>query len=115
VAEGTLNRILVPPASGEIVRAAPGKPALPARLDADPTKAASGLAQLVLTLVELIRQLLERESIRRMDRGTLSEEEIERLGTAFMLMREKIAELRDLFGLTEEDLNIDLGPLGRLL
>jgi hypothetical protein len=91
------------------------KPTLPARLNADPGKAASGIAQLVLTLVELIRQLLERETIRRMDRGTLSLAEVERLGTAFMLMQEKIAELRDLFGLTEEDLNIDLGPLGRLL
>lgn len=114
MAEETLNRILVPAVRPEAALRRAGS-AIPARLDTDPEKAAAGLAQLVLTLVELIRQLLEREAIRRMDRGTMSLDEIERLGTAFMLMQEKIAELREVFGLTAEDLNIDLGPLGRVL
>ena len=69
----------------------------------------------MLTLVELLRQLMERQAIRRMDAGGLSEEDIERLGQTLMLLDEKMTELRDHFGLTPEDLNIDLGPLGKLL
>ncbi len=70
---------------------------------------------LVLTLVELLRQLMERQALHRVDAGDLSDEQIERVGTTLMLLEERMAELRDHFGLTPEDLNIDLGPLGTLL
>lgn len=89
--------------------------ALSRRIDADPESVEKGLVQLVLTLVELLRQLMERQAIRRMDAGGLSEDDIERLGQTLMLLDEKMTELRDHFGLTPEDLNIDLGPLGKLL
>jgi hypothetical protein len=89
--------------------------ALSRRIDADPESVEKGLVQLVLTLVELLRQLMERQAIRRMDAGGLSEEDIERLGQTLMRLDEKMTEMRDHFGLTVEDLNIDLGPLGKLL
>jgi len=73
------------------------------------------LVSLVLTLVELLRQLMERQAIRRVDRGGLTDEQIERIGTTLMLLEEKMTELREHFGLEPEDLNIDLGPLGPLL
>jgi hypothetical protein len=85
------------------------------RIDADPESVQRGLVQLVLTLVELLRQLMEKQAIRRVEVGDLSDEQIERLGRTLMLLEERMAELRDHFGLTQEDLNIDLGPLGRLL
>jgi Gas vesicle protein K len=69
----------------------------------------------VLTIVELLRQLMERQALRRVDGGTLSDEQIERLGQTFMELDRRMAELREEFGLTEDDLNLDLGPLGRLL
>jgi hypothetical protein len=74
-----------------------------------------GLARLVLTLVELLRQTLERQAIRRMEGGGLSDEEIERMGVALFDLEQKMAELREIFDLEEADLNLDLGPLGRLL
>ncbi|MFE6508309.1 gas vesicle protein K [Nocardioides sp. NPDC057767] len=89
--------------------------ALSRRIDADPESVEKGLVQLVLTLVELLRQLMERQAIRRMDAGGLSDDDIERLGQTLMLLDEKMTELREHFGLTAEDLNIDLGPLGKLL
>jgi hypothetical protein len=85
------------------------------RVNADPESLEKGLAQLVLTLVELLRQLMERQALRRIDTGGLSQEQEERLGRTFMELDERMAELREEFGLTEEDLNLDLGPLGRLL
>jgi Gas vesicle protein K len=88
---------------------------LPGRINADPESVQRGLAQLVLTVVELLRQLMERQALRRIDGGTLSEEEIERLGRTFMELDRRMEELRTQFGLTEEDLNINLGPLGDLL
>ena len=88
---------------------------LPRRLNADPENLERGLAQLVLTIVELLRQLMERQAVRRMEGGSLSEEEVERLGQTFMALSERMAELRDEFGLDEEDLNLNLGPLGNLL
>jgi hypothetical protein len=109
-----MNRILVPPAEGTGA-ALPTQPRPERRLNLGQEQADAGLARLVLTLVELLRQLLEREALRRVDRGTLTLEEMERLGTAFMLLHEKVHELREIFGLREEDLNIDLGPLGRVL
>ena len=91
------------------------KPALPSRLNADPQSVERGLAQLVLTLVDLLRQLMERQAIRRMEGGTLSDEEVERLGQTFMLLERRMKELKETFGLSDKDLNIDLGPLGKLL
>jgi hypothetical protein len=87
----------------------------PRRVIADPETVERGLAQLVLTLVELLRQLMERQALRRMDTGTLSDEEVERLGLTFMRLAERMDELKATFGLRDEDLNLDLGPLGRLV
>ena len=85
------------------------------RIDADPESLERGLAQLVLTIVELLRQLMERQALRRIDAGGLSAEQIERLGTTFMELDKRMEQLREEFDLEPEDLNIDLGPLGRLL
>jgi hypothetical protein len=74
-----------------------------------------GLAQLVLTLIELLRQLMERQAVRRIDAGGLSDDQIERLGQALMGLQQRMDELKDIFGLSDEDLNINLGPLGDLL
>ncbi|MBW3564919.1 MAG: gas vesicle protein K [Acidobacteria bacterium] len=87
---------------------------IPERISADPEAVENGLAKLVLSIIELVRKLLERQALRRMDRGTLSEEEIERIGLALMKLEEKMEELRKVFGLSEEDLNLTLGPI-RLL
>ncbi len=87
---------------------------LPDRIDVDPDRVGEGLAQLVLSIVELLRQLLERQAIRRMEGGGLSDEEVERMGIALMRLEEKVGELAAQFGLTREDLNIGLKPLGKL-
>lgn len=89
--------------------------AFPRRVEADPEKVEQGLAQLVLTLIELLRQLMERQALRRMDTGTLSDEQIERLGETFMKLDRRMRELTEHFGLEEGDLNLNLGPLGDLL
>jgi len=89
--------------------------ALPRRIDADPERVDVGLARLVLTLIEFLRQVLEHQAVRRLDAGGLSEEEQERLGLAFLRLRDRMAELRTTLGVTEQDLNLDLGPLGKLL
>lgn len=88
--------------------------ALPDRIDADPERIEQGLARLVLTVVELLRKVLEHQAVRRMDGGTLRDEEIERLGLALLKLDERMGELKTTFGLTDADLEIDLGPLGRL-
>ncbi|MGA7502422.1 MAG: gas vesicle protein K [Isosphaeraceae bacterium] len=80
-----------------------------------PDDVRNGLGKLVLTLVELIRQLLERQAIRRIEAGSLDDDEIERLGMTFLQLDEQVTLLRKLFGLDDEDLNLDLGPLGKLL
>jgi len=85
------------------------------RLEIDGDRVRNGLAQLVLTLVKLLHELLERQAIQRMDSGSLTDEEIERLGLTLMKQAEELERLRELFDLKEEDLNLDLGPLGRLL
>ncbi len=85
------------------------------RINADPANADSGLAQLVLTLVELIRKLIEKQAIQRVEGGSLTEEEIERLGETLMRLEMKMEELKKTFNLTDNDLNINLGPLGNLL
>ena len=89
--------------------------ALPSRIDADPERVEKGLAQLVLTLVELLRQLMERQALRRMETGTLTDEEVERLGETFMKLEQRMEELKRHFELEDEDLNLNLGPLGDLL
>lgn len=85
------------------------------RVNADPEQVERGLVTLVLTIVELLRQLMERQALHRMEAGTLTEEEIERLGRTFMALAERMEELKEHFGLTAEDLNLNLGPLGDLL
>ena len=85
------------------------------RLDIDPKKVEEGLARLVLTVVEFLRQLLERQAIARMEAGSLTHEQIENVGLALMRLEEKVRELRTFFGLGDEELNLDLGPLGRLM
>jgi Gas vesicle protein K len=88
--------------------------ALPERINADPERVEQGLARLVLTVIELLREVLEHQAIRRMDAGSLAEDEVERLGLALLKLNQRMDELKAIFGLTDEDLNIDLGPLGRL-
>ena len=88
---------------------------VPRRLDADPENVGRGLAQLVLTLVDLLRQLMERQALRRVDDGSLSDDEIERLGLAFKALAARMEELKAEFDLEDEDLNLHLGPLGDLL
>jgi hypothetical protein len=88
---------------------------LPERVDVDPEGVEQGLAKLVLTLVEFLRQLLERQAIRRMDGGTLTDDEIERVGLALMRLEAKVRELAVAFGLDPDDLNLGLGPIGKLL
>ena len=89
-------------------------PALPNRINADPEHVENGLARLVLTVIELLREILEHQAIRRMDGGTLTDEQVERLGLSLLKLSERMDELKATFGLSDEDLNIDLGPLGRL-
>jgi hypothetical protein len=89
--------------------------ALPSRIDVDPELASRDLAKLVLTVIELLRRVVEHQAVRRMDDPDLSEEQVEQMGLALLRLEEKVAEIRDLFGLAAEDLNIDLGALGRLL
>ncbi len=84
-------------------------------LNLDEDKKKNGLAQLVLTVVKLLHELLEKQAIRRIDGGGLTDEEIERLGFTLMRQSEEIRRISREFGLEEEDLNLDLGPLGKLL
>jgi len=88
---------------------------LPRRINLDPDRIEQGLVTLVLSLVELLRRLLERQALRRMEAGSLTAEEVERVGLAFLKLEEKMEELKAHFNLTDEDLNLNLGPLGDLL
>lgn len=89
---------------------------IPATIQLDsPRKAEKGIAKLVLALVELIRRLLEKEAFRRIKRGSLSEAEIQKLGLSLKAVKRKVQEMQALFGLGEEELNIDLGPIGKVL
>jgi hypothetical protein len=88
---------------------------LPERVDVDPDAVENGLAKLVLTLVEFLRQLLERQAVRRMEGGTLSDDEVERMGLALMRLQEKVHEMARTFGIDPSELNLELGPLGRLV
>ena len=85
------------------------------RIDCSPETIEQGLAKLVLSLIELLRQLLERQAIRRMDGGSLTDAQVEQMGEALMTLEAKIRELCRHFGLNPADLNLDLGPLGHLL
>ncbi|WP_221179474.1 gas vesicle protein K [Streptomyces botrytidirepellens] len=87
----------------------------PRRLEVDEESVRKSLAGLVLTIVELLRQLMERQALRRVDQGGVSDEQIEKLGLTLMALEKNMEELREHFGLTEDDLNLDLGPLGPLL
>ena len=89
--------------------------AFPRRVNADPEQVEKGLVQLVLTLVELLRQLMERQALRRMEQGTLTDEQVERLGETFMKLEQRMEELKEHFGLDDRDLNLNLGPLGDLM
>ena len=88
--------------------------ALPDRINADPERVEQGLARLVLTVIEVVRKVLEHQAVRRMDGGDLTEEEVERLGLTLLKLNDRMEQLKGAFGLTDEDLQIDLGPLGRL-
>ncbi len=87
----------------------------PARWNADPDEVRKSVLKLVLTLVEFIRQILERQAIRRMETNTLSAEETEAVGLALMRLEETIRDLAQQFGLRPEELNLDLGPIGKLV
>ena len=102
-----------PPATGPLP-AAVARSCGASQLRVDPDNIRSGLVQLVLTLVELLRELLERQALKRIEGGTLTDDEIERLGLTFLRLSEEMQRLKRQFGLTDEDLNLDLGPLGKL-
>lgn len=90
-------------------------PARGARWNADPEDVQRSVAKLVLTLMEFLRKLLERQAIRRMETGTLTDAEVEAVGLSLMRFEETLRALGDRFGLTPDELNLDLGPLGRLI
>jgi hypothetical protein len=90
-------------------------PTLPERIDASADDIEAGLARLVLTLVEFLRQVLEHQAVRRMEGGGLTDDEVERLGLALLRLHERLDEIKRVFGIDDQELNIDLGPLGRLL
>jgi hypothetical protein len=89
--------------------------ALRQRVNAERENLEKGLAQLVLTVIELLRQLMERQALRRIEGDSLTADEIERLGETFMLLEERMTELKEAFEIEDEELNLDLGPLGRLI
>jgi hypothetical protein len=93
----------------------PETPGATGRIACSPENIEQGLAKLVLSLIELLRQLLERQAVRRMEAGSLTDQQVEEMGQALMKLEAKIHELATCFGLTPADLNIDLGPLGRLV
>ena len=88
---------------------------LPRRLETDSESVQRDLMKLVLTIIELVRQLMERQAIRRVDEGDLSDDQVEELGVGLMRLEEAMLQLREQFDLSAEDLNLDLGPLGTLL
>jgi hypothetical protein len=88
--------------------------ALPPRLNTDPENVENGLAKLVLTLIEVLRKVLEHQAVRRMEGGHLSDAEIEKLGVALLRLNDRMQDMKGIFGLTDDDLQIDLGPLGKL-
>ncbi|GGZ24417.1 gas vesicle protein K [Streptomyces nitrosporeus] len=103
---------LAPAAPGEAGKT-PGGPAR--RLATDPDTVERDLIKLVLTIVELLRQLMERTALHRVDQGDLEEDQEERIGMTLMILQDRMSELCERYGLTMDDLNLDLGPLGSLL
>jgi hypothetical protein len=87
---------------------------IPDRIAADSDIVENGLAKLVLSIIELVRRLLEKQALRRMDAGNLTDDEIERVGSALMKLEEKMAEMKQIFGLSDDDLNLKLGPVKTL-
>lgn len=86
----------------------------PGGISSDPDNLRQGLGKLILCLIELLRQLMERQALHRMDRQELTDDDIERLGQTFLKLDLELTRLREYFGLSPEDINLDLGPLGRL-
>lgn len=113
-AEGMAVRALNAPRDVPIAPLAEVAEGLPPRLNTDPEKVENGLAKLVLTLIEVLRKVLEHQAVRRMEGGHLSEAEVEKLGVALLRLNDRMQEMKETFGLTDEDLQIDLGPLGKL-
>ena len=111
---GEVVKALQPPSDAAITPLAEVAEGLPPRLNTDPEKVENGLAKLVLTLIEVLRKVLEHQAVRRMEGGHLSEAEIEKLGVALLRLNDRMQEMKETFGLTDEDLQIDLGPLGKL-
>lgn len=117
----TDEKVLVAPpdapetSAGQALKPATGRDVLSRRINAEPEEVERGLAQLVLTIVELLRQLMERQALRRVEAGGLSDHQIERLGQGLMLLAERMDELKEQFGLEDRDLNLNLGPLGNLM
>jgi hypothetical protein len=87
----------------------------PRPIPADPDNVERGLVQLVLTIVELLRQLMERQVLRRVEAGGLDDGTVERLGSTLMALADRMEQLKATFSLSDEDINLNLGPLGRLL
>ncbi|HJP85779.1 MAG TPA: gas vesicle protein GvpJ [Gemmatimonadaceae bacterium] len=114
VADSEVVKAIQPPADAAIAPLAEVAEGLPQRLNTDPEKIENGLAKLVLTLIEVLRKVLEHQAVRRMEGGHLSEAEIEKLGVALLRLNDRMQEMKEIFGLTDEDLQIDLGPLGKL-
>ncbi|MFC5908005.1 gas vesicle protein K [Streptacidiphilus monticola] len=106
---------LSPARTADLPPSGRGEPTAMDRIRTDPDSVERDLVKLVLTLVELLRQLMERQALRRVDQGDLSDEQEERVGLTLMILHDRMGELCDRYGLTMEDLNLDLGPLGPLL
>jgi len=101
--------------SDDVGSDAPGTGPVPGRLNADPATVEQGLAKLVLSLVDLLRQLLERQALRRIEAGSVTDDEIERMGETFLRLERKMTELKATFGLQDDDLSLNLGPIGDLV
>jgi uncharacterized protein YjiS (DUF1127 family) len=117
-AHDAFHKVLAAPDSAQLdqlLRSLEQLQPLPNRINSDPQNVERGLAKLVLTLIELLRQLMERQALRRMEGNTLTDAEIEQLGQTFMRLQKRMEEMKEAFGLSGEDLNLDLGPLGKLL
>ncbi|WP_179816158.1 gas vesicle protein K [Allostreptomyces psammosilenae] len=115
VAEAAARAFQLLPAGPEDVPAEREARRLARRLETDPDTVERDLIKLVLTLVELLRQLMERQALHRVDQGDLTEEQEERIGSTLMVLHDRMRELCARYDLTMEDLNLDLGPLGPLL
>jgi len=112
--ESQVVESLAPPGDAIVAPLEAVAESLPQRLNTDPDKVENGLAKLVLTLIEVLRKVLEHQAVRRMEGGHLSDAEIEKLGVALLRLNDRMQDMKGIFGLTDDDLQIDLGPLGRL-